>query len=276
VSGITDEQQALVDRCIEVLSADERILGAWLDGSLGQDAGDEWSDVDVHCYVADDDLPAYDAGWRDLMAAILGTTPVWTHHLGASAFGQVGGAAADTDFRHVDLMVFGRSRAEQRSWDGTVPLFDRGGLLPSGAVPPAPPGEPSFPRQVVEQYLYSLSQQQVVVGRRELVRMYGSIGTFMDVFLLPLLFAERGIDPKGGIKRLNAFLDDEQRALLESMPPITMDLDALTAAQLWIARAGLPRARRLAERIGADYPDDLERAVAAHLQRTLGITLFES
>jgi hypothetical protein len=274
--NITPSQQALVDRCVAVLTADDRVLGAWLDGSLGQGAGDEWSDVDLHCYVADDDLPSFDAGWRDVVAAILGAPPVWTHHLGASAFGQVGGAAVADDLRHVDLMVFGRTRLDGKEWAGTVPLFDRGGALPSAPMPPAPPGEPTFPRHVVEQYLYSLSQQPVVVGRRELVRMYGSIGMFIDVFLLPLLFAERGVDPKGGIKRLNAFLDDEQRTLLESMPPVRMDVDAITEVQLWIARTGLPRARRLAERVGADYPDELERAVAAHLERELGITLFES
>jgi hypothetical protein len=273
---ITSEQQALVDRCIAVLTADDRVLGAWLDGSLGQGAGDAWSDVDLHCYVADDDLPSFDAGWRDVVATILDAPIVWSHHLGASAFGQVGGAAVADDLRHVDLMVFARNRLDGRDWAGVVPLFDRGGALPAAPVPPAPPGEPTFPRQAVETYLYIVGQTPVVVGRREVVRMYASIGMFVDTFLLPVLFAERGIDPKGGVKRLNAFLDDEQRALLASMPPVSMDLDALVDAQLWITRTGLTRARRLAERVGAEYPDELERAVVAHLQRTLGITLFES
>jgi hypothetical protein len=273
---ITSEQQALVDRCIAVLTADDRVLGAWLDGSLGQGVGDAWSDVDLHCYVADDDLPSFDAGWRDVVATILDAPIVWSHHLGASAFGQVGGAAVADDLRHVDLMVFARNRLDGRDWAGVVPLFDRGGALPAAPVPPAPPGEPTFPRQAVETYLYIVGQTPVVVGRREVVRMYASIGMFVDTFLLPVLFAERGIDPKGGVKRLNAFLDDEQRALLASMPPVSMDLDALVDAQLWITRTGLTRARRLAERVGAEYPDELERAVVAHLQRTLGITLFES
>src|ERR1044071_218812 len=44
---MTPEQQSLVDAISAVLQGDPRIEAAWLAGSLGRNAGDEFSDVDV-------------------------------------------------------------------------------------------------------------------------------------------------------------------------------------------------------------------------------------
>src|SRR4029077_6324408 len=39
-------------------AADDRIVSAWLSGSLGRGEGDAWSDVDVTCVVDEEDLAA--------------------------------------------------------------------------------------------------------------------------------------------------------------------------------------------------------------------------
>ena len=67
----TPRQQALLDATLAVLEPDERILAAWLGGSFGQGSADEWSDVDVHTCVADDDLVAVEADIDRIRSAIM-------------------------------------------------------------------------------------------------------------------------------------------------------------------------------------------------------------
>src|SRR4051794_20008559 len=54
----TPAHTAMIERLREVLTADERIQSAWLSGSLGKGTGDAWSDVDVTCVVAEEDIAA--------------------------------------------------------------------------------------------------------------------------------------------------------------------------------------------------------------------------
>jgi predicted nucleotidyltransferase len=60
----------LLDRCIEVLGGDRRVRAAWVHGSVARGDADEVSDLDVIIAVADDDLPAFAAGWRDRLNEI--------------------------------------------------------------------------------------------------------------------------------------------------------------------------------------------------------------
>ncbi len=49
----TELQQKLVDDCCQWLKADDRILAAWLVGSLAQRTGDRFSDIDLYVVVRD-------------------------------------------------------------------------------------------------------------------------------------------------------------------------------------------------------------------------------
>lgn len=174
--------------------------------------------------------------------------------------------------QHLDLAFTTRTAVTARDWKGTTPLFDRAGLLPSGPTPLDPPGEPWFPRELVEQFLYSVGNTHVVVGRDERLLMSSSIGALRDAFLIPLLHAERGLEPpKGGLKRLNQRLTDEEQALLLTMPPIDFDLEHLIDANYWLITTFIRRARAHAARTGAaDYPHEFERATLDHIERVTG------
>jgi hypothetical protein len=50
-------RDAWLDATTRQLQGDERIAAVWLVGSLGQEGGDEWSDVDLALVVRDEDLP---------------------------------------------------------------------------------------------------------------------------------------------------------------------------------------------------------------------------
>ena len=50
-------RDAWLDATTRQLQGDERVAAVWLVGSLGQQGGDEWSDVDLALVVRDADLP---------------------------------------------------------------------------------------------------------------------------------------------------------------------------------------------------------------------------
>jgi hypothetical protein len=64
---------------------------------------------------------------------------------------------------------------------------------------------------------------------------------------VPLFLAECGGERIGGAKRLRPFLDEEQYAVLEGLPPLECTLESVIASELAQAAIFVPRARALAE-----------------------------
>lgn len=50
------ERDALLNRAVSLLQADERVCASWLYGSLGRGTADDWSDLDLWVVVADEHL----------------------------------------------------------------------------------------------------------------------------------------------------------------------------------------------------------------------------
>lgn len=267
-------QQQLLEATVRTLEAEPVVAGAWLGGSYGQGVGDDYSDVDVHCYVADDDLVAIETNGRELIDAI--TPSVMCRQLGSAELGSVGWAVITPRWDHLDLWFTTRSNVERRggAGPGTRVLLDREGLLHVGGVaPPLEPVEPTFPRELVENFLYAIGNLPVVAARGELVLLMMSVPLLLHRMVLPLLHAERGVVPKGGFLRLSQHLDEEQYADLLTMPPLRFDVDVLVDANIWLAELFLRRARALAQRTGADYPEDFERATIERIRDALGRTI---
>lgn len=142
-------------------------------------------------------------------------------------------------------------------------------------APPAPPVqvEPRFPRETVDWFFYMLGNIVTVVGRDDAALAMLGVLTVRDTCLVPLLLAERGIQRRGGMKRLNYWLSDEQRAVVESLPPLAPTVDSVVDAQLHLARIFIARGRALAERLDAEWPEELEAATIAHVEQGLGVPL---
>ena len=100
-----------------------------------------------------------------------------------------------------------------------------------------------------------------------------------DIGLVGLFLAEQGLATTREHAMGNPFpftrryLTAEQHAVLESLPPLTASLDAAITGYVALAEAFLPRAKRLAEQTGADWPGDYERASVAYFERSIGIAL---
>lgn len=268
----TEGQTRLLEDALAACRADSRMRGAWLSGSFGQGVGDEFSDIDLHCYTPDEDLARVEEDWPEWLSAI--TPAAHSQQFGTAASGAFGLLVITPEWEHLDVWFFSRTGVEKREdWAGTRPLFDEDGLLPAAAVPAAVPGEPWFPRTTVDSFFYVLGSLAGVVGRGEYLLLPSGVMAMRDQCLVPLMHAERGLAPKGGLKRFSQHLTSEQCDVLAQMPPIRMDMDALVESHLWLARVFIPRARALAARVRATYPEEFERATLDLLRRTLGVTV---
>ena len=156
-------------------------------------------------------------------------------------------------------MFYGRKHLAANPPNGFVPLFDRDGVLPGDGTWQRP-STPWWPAKVVDEFFYAIAQSPIVVGRGEVLLQQSSVLVLRQQLLAQLMYAENGYAPAGGLKRFRRFLTDEQVAELLSMPPITDSSDELVACHRWLVQCFVPRARALANRLGVEYPEALERS----------------
>jgi hypothetical protein len=266
---MTPGQRALLDRCTAVLEADPRIIGAWLMGSLGRGTGDRYSDVDVWAVVEAGDVEPFADGWPGLSERI--QPAVLTLRIGRG--GSVTISQVGQDFSRLDLTVTSPGAVPDRARDAVSTLFDRGGLEgrlgpPARPHPPAPERVASSARE----FLRVLGLLPVVIGRDELVVAASGAG-LLRTMLIDLVRDEAALPHPPGALRLREIISPERERMLASLPPLEATRESAIALHLACARQFLPIARRLAAATGATWPSALERAVAGHLRRELGIEL---
>jgi hypothetical protein len=262
----TGELGALIERAARVAADDERILAALLTGSFATGAADGFSDVDLHCVIEDGDAAWFRENWTELAGRI--TEAV---HVGPLP-GMIGGLVITPRWQHLDLVFHPRSQFRAEKLAALWPLFDRTGeLLPSGPRSEASGDtDPYFPTRVVDLYLYLLGNLAVVLGRGELLLASNGAVMRRDIGLVPLMLAENGVRKSDGNKRLNRYLTADQRAFLESLPPVGADRASVIRLDRLVAAEFIRRGRALADRTGAQWPAAYERATLDYLQRSLG------
>jgi len=276
-TATAEPQQHLTMRAIEVLAGDDRILAGWLVGGFAVGDGDAFSDVDLQCTIRDDAVEDLRTSWPELVNRIAPTVRI-------SPFPTaIGGLCITPAWLHFDIVFNPQSALDPSTVVGMEPLFDKAGILPTHAVPrPDRTGEPFFPTAAVDMFLYMLGNMVSVVGRDEVIPGSNGVVMVRDIALVGLLLAEQGRattrehtfgNPFPFTKRLRRYLNDEQHALLESLPPLTATWDSIIDGYIALARAFLPRARRLADVTGTPWPADYERATIDYFERMLGVDL---
>ncbi len=262
-----ERQQSVIERAQELLPRDDRILAVYLIGSYATGAADRFSDVDVHLVVTDDSTEWFKEHWDDVLRELAGPTV-----LADRLPGLIGGLGITADWLHVDLIAHPLAAFDRFQYDGVRVLFDRDGtLFPEGDLAPkgGKPGEPYWPAANVNLFFYFLGNLVTVLGRDERIVGNQGVGVVRDQ-LIALMLAERGVRRNSGVKRLNAFLSDEQRATLESVPAAGTDLADIIAANQYICRQFITRGTALAERTGAEWPQEFVDVTLAHLQNHFG------
>jgi hypothetical protein len=264
---ITDAQRDLVAAIEACLHADPDIEAAWLAGSLGMGGGDAFSDVDVlvltaHGRVADV-VQRYGADLSGIAPAVLVNI----------LFGRVLSVVTD-DWRRFDLSFVQGAELDRYDRARLTPMFNRTGREPPLLAPTPYQPRPDDLTRVVEEFFRVQGLGVVGLGRREYVVCLSGI-ELLRKMTVDLMLDENGVGPaeRGGALRRNPMLTAEQRAELAALAPVPADHDGVLAANLALAAIFLPRARRLAQRIGALWPRALEAATQAHLAKHLGVQL---
>jgi hypothetical protein len=273
----TRPQEELIERATRVLSGDDRVLAGWLVGGFAVGQGDPFSDVDLQCCVRDEAVEDLRGSWTRLADEIAPTVQISPFPRG------IGGVCITRQWLHFDVIFHPRSAVDPARIEGMVPLFDKAGILPDGPVPrPDHGGAPFFPAAAVDMFLYMLGNMVATIGRDEVIPGSNGVVVVRDIALVGLLLAERGLkttrehgfgNPFPFTKRLRGYLTDEQNALLESLPPVRADRDSVIDGYMALARAFLPRARRLADATGARWPAAYEQATIEYFQAMLGADL---
>lgn len=273
----TAPQERLIARATEVFATDPRILAAYLVGGFALGTGDPWSDVDLQCVVDDAAVDDLRAGWRRVVDAIAPLA-----HVQPFGFG-IGGVCITPEWLHFDVVFHPAADVDPGRVEGMIPLVDKAGILPDAPVPrPSRRQDPFFPLARVEHFLYMLGNMVSVVGRDEVIPGSNGVIVVRDIDLVGLLLAEQGWttttehiagNPFPFTKRLRGYLTEEQLALLTSLPPLEATIDSVIDGYVALARAFLPRAHRLAEQTGADFPFAYEAASVGYFEGSLGLSL---
>jgi hypothetical protein len=264
--ALTAEQEDLLGAIRRVLEGDPEIEAAWLGGSLGQDAGDAFSDVDVVALVAG--RPAAEVGARYARDVMAIAEPALVQPLfGARVLNVV-----TADWRRFDISFV--EAAELGRFDATrlTALFNRGERSPPRGAKAPYRATPESILPLVIEFLRVLGLLVVTLGREEY--MLGLSGLeILRRLTVDLMLEENGVGPadRGGALHRNPFLTAEQRAELASLPPAVADRQGLIAANQMLSAIFLPRARRIAADVGATWPAAFEAATRRHLEARLGV-----
>ncbi len=263
---MTDDQQALLDQLTTVLAADARIRSVWLSGSFGRGQGDAWSDIDLTVVADEADLPAC---LDDYQGAAPGLPEVV---LARVVYGRLV-TAITPDWRRFDLAFTTPPELARQDGASLRPLLGDTSEAPPSHPPAADTGARQRLGDMVTEFIRVLGLAPVVIGRGEwLVAQEGH--ELLRKMLVDLMLEENGVLRSArGAKRLNGYLEAEQRAELEALSRPTAEREALVAANSQVARLFLPRAKALAGELGVEWPAAFEAATREHLRRALGLEI---
>jgi hypothetical protein len=274
-SASSRPQEELIERTTEVLSADPRVLAAYLVGSFAIGTADAWSDVDLHVIISDEAKDELSQRWGEVANTIAPTAYIWPFGRGA-----IGGVCLTEKWLHFDLVFAPISEHSPESFEGVVPLVNKFGILPDGPIErPDRRGKQFFPLPRVQHFLYILGNCVSVIGRNEVVPATNGVVMVRDLDLVGLLLAEQGLqttrehafgNPFPFTKRLRIYLTDEQNDLLESLPTLQATIDSVIEGYTALAEVFIPRGRQLALATEESWPEDFERASVEYFQASTG------
>ncbi|MGR3542217.1 MAG: nucleotidyltransferase domain-containing protein [Hasllibacter sp.] len=258
------DRTALAANLAAELAALDGVEGVFLAGSLGAGTGDRWSDVDLVAVVAEG-AGAVLEGWPAMLATqgeVVLHRPLW---------GRLA-VAVYADWTRVDLYLTDAAAFLRRPAGSVRALHDPSAL--AGRLKPGPAAAPDPARaaHLIEEYLRVLGLMPVVMGRGELLTAVDG-AHLMKAHLRDLMLEESPVADRGGALHLSKLLPPEDVAALAALPFPGPDRAALLASAQAHWAAFAPRARALADRLGLDWPDALERAARDVLARELGLTL---
>ena len=263
---ISAGQQSLIGAIHRALEADADVEAAWLAGSLGRGKGDAFSDVDVLVLAVDDRL-------GDVMARYAADVSVVAEFVLVNPlFGGRVLNVVTADWRRFDLSFVEAGDLARYDLAVLTGMFNK-----SGREPPRRHATPyrTSPEQLlklVNEFLRVLGLLVVGSGREEYVLGLTGVDLLRQM-TFEVMLEENGVGPaeRGGALHRWPLLTSKQQEELRALAPVVADHGGIIAANVALAQIFLPRARGLAERVGAVWPEAFERATRRHLKERLGV-----
>lgn len=239
--------------------------GLFLAGSHGRGSADSWSDIDLVGLAPTGRHEAITGWWRN-----------WLEQREPLVYFKVlarGGTlinAIDQHWLRIDLNLVEAAQIGGRARDQLVPLVDPASLY--AGLPESLPAHRADPRRIEElvwEFIRVLGLTSVGLGREEWVVMVMGTGLLRDM-LSQIMQEALPIPDRGGILHLSKVLPEEEMQVLLALPYPGPEKEALISAQLAIAQAFFPRARRLATAVGATWPTRFEVVTQDMLAKAIG------
>lgn len=264
---ITVEQQSLIEAIQRALEADDDVDGAWLAGSLGRHKGDAFSDVDVLVLVVDGKLSDVTARYAKDVSVV--AEPVLVNAL----FGGRVLNVVTTDWRRFDLSFVEARDLLRHDASVLSILFSKSGREPPRQDRPPYQTTPAQLLKLVNEFFRVLGLLVVGSGREEYVLGLTGVDLLRQM-TWDLMLEENSVGPeeRGGALHRWPLLTPDQQEELRALAPVVADHDGIIAADVALAQIFLPRARRLAQRVGMVWPEAFEKATRLHLKNRLGVT----
>ena len=261
------DQAALIGRIARVLENLPGLGGAFLGGSHGRDEADAYSDVDVYVVVADaEDIP-------DVLPRLEQAVDEIAPILYAKVLPNARTINCITmDWLRFDLTVVSGIELAFVAGGAAKPLFDRLGLADAlSATPPRTP-EPAADAlvEIVNEFIRVLGLSMVVKGREDLVVAQTGTNLLRDM-LIRTMAMENAPQPRRGVLALQRDLTPDQLAVLLDLPPLDATWPSIFARTSAIAEQFFPRARTLAEKLDAPWPETFERVTRKLLKDRIGL-----
>lgn len=257
---------ALLERLRARAARDQRVRALWLHGSTVKGLADRDSDIDVMITVADGEAPRFGGELAEWMTAV--ATPVFTKLL----LGRIL-LFLTADLQRIDVLVEEVGELARTSERHRLLIFendDVSGLVPAPTEPRTP--DPERVAALINDFIGELGMMTGVVNREDWLFGLESVHRSRTMLHQLLVEANRPL-PLYGSKQWSAQLTPDQRDLFANLPGVTATRESVLDAKWATVEAFYRVAPALAEKLGVDWPTELETAVRKFLRRELGYEL---
>ncbi|MBP1844676.1 putative nucleotidyltransferase [Rhizobium petrolearium] len=265
------DKATVINDIAAALRNEPTIAALFLSGSYGAGIEDAYSDIDFLAVSRDGPTDEFAALLRESIGK-KGEIVLWRDRQIKPTLIN----AITADWLRIDVDIINPDQMARRSADGLKVVFDHDRILetlptaPSRASP-----DPARMKWQFEEFIRIFGLLPLAIGRGEYLN--GITGIFhLRNLLTELLIEETAAPNRGGALHLNRLITEEQKQVLAGLPLPSPTREAIISANLAYAKAYLPRARRVATKIGVEWPERFEAATWAHLRHMLGIEFSDT
>lgn len=266
MSAEAQEQQTVLQRFLAACKEDERVVAAFLGGSLAAGRADEWSDLDLYLITTEEAYEDFAAGVRDFIGRLGHPIFLESFDLTNTLFFML------ADGTECELSFAPENRFLDIHSGPYKVLLDKKGALADAVFlghQPARDDQVEILRRQIYWFWHDLSHFVTALGRGQLWWAQGQLETLRRICLnlarLQYNFADAEVGEEPHFKIENAIPVGEIEPLRASVGP--MEPGALFQSVLVVVDFYKEKAQALAEKYDLSYPLDLERVVLSRLER---------